>query len=346
MSTQNTTKEEKKEALPFGLKAHEYADILPLAIGRSREEILESLKLGFDANHPVVLLNGLVLDGRNRLILGAEAGLKKEDIKFREFNPSTDGPCPLKFVQRENISRRQLSDGHLSLVAAKLTAILTAKLKEDQKKVSDQSAPPAGGKPGDPVIVPAKKAATAKPEKVPSHVAREQAAAQTGVSTDAVKKAQLISKYPEITKQLEAQKISIDAAYQEACRLRDADKAKKDANKIKDERKLALAGIAKDLGADHQLVKAATRGSILKDHKDLKAFNELPKAQKLNIAPLVIQNLSIKEALKVTSKVPDLKSTIDDLVNWGIVQLAKSGKKVAELNLPSGTITFSAPKGK
>jgi hypothetical protein len=331
-------------ALPFGLKAHEYADLLPLAIGRSREEILESLKLGFDANHPIVLLNGLVLDGRNRLILGAEAGLKKEDIKFREFNPSTDGTCPLKFVQRENISRRQLSDGHLSLVAAKLTAILTAKIKDEQKKVSDQSAPPAGGKPKDPEASTPKKAAAPKAEKVPSHVAREQAAAQTGVSTDAVKKAQLISKYPDITKQLEAQAISIDAAYQEACRRRDADKAKKDANKIKEERKTALAGIAKDLGADHQLVKAATRGSILKEHKDLKAYNELPKAQKLTIAPLVIQNISIKDALKVTGKSPDLKSTLDDLVNWGLVQLAKSNKKTAELLLPAGTITFTPKK--
>lgn len=330
---------EDKVVLPFGLKAHQFADLLPLASGKSKEQLLASLKGGFDKNHPIVLINGLVLDGRNRLILGAESGLKKEDFTFREFNPKTDGEDALAFVRRENLDRRHLGEGHLSLIAANIAKLITEKLKKDAKVTSEESTPPTGAT----VTKPTPKAADG-PKEVPSHTARKQAAAETGVSTDSVKKAQLISKYPDIAKQLEAQKISLDAAYQEACRRRDDEKAKKDAGKIKEERKTILATITKELGADSQLVKAAVRGSILKEHRELKAFNELPKAQKLGIAPLIIQNIPIKDALKVTSKAPDLTSTLDDLVNWSLVQLAKSSKKTAELLLPAGIITFTPKK--
>jgi hypothetical protein len=326
---------EDKVVLPFGLKAHEYADLLPLASGKSREVLLASLATGFDKNHPIVLINGLVLDGRNRLILGAESGLKKEDFSFREFNPSTDGESALEFVSRENLSRRHLSEGHLSLIAVNIAKLITEKLKAKAKVTSEESTPPTGAE----VTKPVKAAA-----KVPSHVAREEAAKEVGVSTDAVKKAQLIAKYPDISKQVEEQKISLDAAYQEAVRRRDDEKAKKDSTKIKEERKTILATITKELGADHQLVKAAARGSILKEHRELKVFGELPKAQKLDIAPLIIQNISIKDAIKITSKAPDLTSTVDDLINWCIVQLAKGSKKTAELRLPAGLITFTPGK--
>jgi hypothetical protein len=326
---------EDKVVLPFGLKAHEYADLLPLASGKSREVLLASLATGFDKNHPIVLTNGLVLDGRNRLILGAESGLKKEDFAFREFNPTTDGESALEFVSRENLSRRHLSEGHLSLIAVNIAKLITEKLKAKAKVTSEESTPPTGAE----VVKPVKAAA-----KVPSHVAREEAAKEVGVSTDAVKKAQLIAKYPDISKQLEEQKISLDAAYQEAVRRRDDEKAKKDSAKIKEERKTILATITKELGADHQLVKSAVRGSILKEHRELKVFGELPKAQKLGIAPLIIQNIPIKDALKITSKSPDLTSTVDDLINWFIVQLAKGTKKSAELRLPAGLITFTPGK--
>lgn len=329
------TTTEDKVVLPFGLKAHEYADLLPLASGKSRDQLLASLSNGFDKNHPIVLTNGLVLDGRNRLILGAESGLKKEDFTFREFNPTTDGEDALAFVRRENLDRRHLGEGHLSLIAANIAKLIAEKLKKQAKVTSEESTPPTGAE----VTKPVKSAA-----KVPSHVAREQAAKETGVSTDSVKKAQLIAKYPDIAKQLEGQKISLDAAYQEAVRRRDDEKAKKDAGKLKEERKTIIATITKELGADHQLVKAATRGSILKEHRELKVFGELPKAQKLGIAPLVIQNIPIKDALKITSKAPDLTSTVDDLINWFIVQLAKGTKKTAELRLPAGLITFTPGK--
>ncbi len=327
---------EDKVVLPFDLKAHEYADLLPLASGKSRDQLLASLSTGFDHNHPIVLIDGLVLDGRNRLILGAESGLKKENFTFREFNPKTDGEDALAFVRRENLDRRHLGEGHLSLIAANIAKIIAEKLKEKVKATSEESKPPTGAE----VAKPVAKA------KVPSHIAREQAAKETGVSTDSVKKAQLIAKHPDISKQLEDQKISLDAAYQEAVRRRDAEKEKANATKIKEERKKLLATIANDLGTDHQLVKAATRGSILREHRELKVFGELPKAQKLSIAPLVIQNIQIKDALKVTSKAPDLKSSLDDFVNWSLVQLAKGSKKTVELALPSGIITFAPPKGK
>lgn len=332
-----------KKELPFGLKAHEYAEFLPITEGRARDLIFEDIKAN-GIKKPVVLIRGKVLDGRNRLLMAHEIGLKKEDIPFREFNPTLDGD-PLEFVKRENVLHRHLSEGQLSLIAANIAKEIAKQIKENKANVSEEAKVPTGntgakdaeGNSGTGNGESSGDSAEDK-KSVPSHEARKKAAKKMGVSEDSVKKASLIGKYPELKTKLEAGQISLDAAYQEACRLRDAQKEKDNAKKIKAERAEIIAAIAKQLGEDSQIVSAIKKGSILKDHKELKAFNELDKNLKNKIAVLIIQKISVRNAVKIASDTPAGGHTVDELVNWFLVQIAAN--KPAELKHGGGVISF------
>lgn len=323
----NTTK------LPFGLVAHEFADKLPLMEGNARKVTLESIQRD-GIKKPVVLYKGKVADGRNRLILGNEAGIDKESIPFREFGSDpSDGDDLLAFVLRENLARRNLTEGHLGLLAASISKEIVAKLKAN---VSEEAKPDKGK--GNGTTIPE------TPQKRASHVAREEAAKVTGTSVDNVKKSQLIAQYPELAAKVESKEISLNAAYEEARRIRDADKAGKDSSKRKAERAEALVAIAKDLGEDSGILTAIKRGSILagpEKHKELLIFTELPKAEKIKLAPLIIQKMPIKDAIRISSSEPSADSTITDAINFAIVNGVGAKKASYEFKIGKGESSWS-----
>jgi len=322
--------------LPFSYTAHEFAEKLPLMEGKSRAITLASIKED-GVSKPVVLCKGKVLDGRNRLILAAEAGLKKEDIKFREFGSEPgDGDDALKFVFRENVSRRNLTEGHLGLVAAAIVKDIAARIKASPPKVSEEAQGNKGT--GDGTTIPA------TPQKRVSHAAREEAAVVTGVSVDNVKKSQLVAQYPELAEKVEEKALSLNAAYEEAKRLRDDEKSTKDMQKRKTERADCLVAIAKDLGEDSSLLAAIKRGSILQgpdNHKNLLMFTELPKAEKLKLAPLLIQKLSVKDALRISSTAPDFDSNVLACINYAIVNGAGTKKPDYEFKVGKGDMSWT-----
>lgn len=91
---------------------HEYADIFPLIA----ESELQSLANDIRANgllHPVVILDGKILDGRNRYLACTKAGV---DPYFVEFS----GTDPLSFIISENLNRRHLNESQRAIVAARL----------------------------------------------------------------------------------------------------------------------------------------------------------------------------------------------------------------------------------
>jgi hypothetical protein len=336
--SKDTTNEIK---LPFGLKAHPLANELPLATGKSKDILFESIKThGFDKSRPVVLLNGQVLAGRNRLLGAEAAGLKKEDIAFREFNESTEGN-PDVFVVKEDIARRNIGDGQLSLIGSRLASIIAERLKKEAAKVSDSEAPKGTG---DPIGNPAPQGKSPAGSERPSHVARKQAAKQLNISEDSIKKAALVAKFKDLKEKLEKDEIKLDAAYQEAVRRRDEETNKKNETKIKEARKVAIATIAKSFGEDHQLVAAIKRGSVLSEAKELNTFVELPKATQVKISGLIVQKIPIKKAIQLLDAKITLDSTIQDFINHCILKTAglKSGDYFIEIG--GGTISWEPNK--
>src|ERR1700722_11213405 len=96
------------------LGPHRWADIFPMMSPAERAATKESMPRNGERK-PIVLLDDLILDGRNRYELCLELGLVP---RTRPSIASEEGPDPLSFVIDENLNRRQLSDGQRAVVAA------------------------------------------------------------------------------------------------------------------------------------------------------------------------------------------------------------------------------------
>ena len=108
------------------MKAHPYADILPLLEG----EAFDSLVADIRANgllEPITIHEGMILDGRNRCGACKAAGVEPQFLEF-------DGDDPLAFVLSLNVHRRHLSESQRGMVAARLE---TLKHGDDRHKRGD-----------------------------------------------------------------------------------------------------------------------------------------------------------------------------------------------------------------
>ena len=105
------------KSAPKTYEVHPYADIFPM---------LEDDSVGFKAlvedikerkqQEQVVLLEGKILDGRNRYRACQQLGI---EVQTRNFI----GADPLGFVLSANLHRRHLNEGQRAMVAAKLTSL-------------------------------------------------------------------------------------------------------------------------------------------------------------------------------------------------------------------------------
>lgn len=321
------TKNMSKLKLPFGYEAHPHAELLPLIDGKEAAIIKESIA-AHGVKNPIVLFKGKVLDGRNRLILASEAGIKKEDIPVREFDPATEGD-PLAFVRRENLERRHLTQGQLGLVAAGIAKEIAKTLKDTAKP-----APATTGSDGN-----SSNGQDAQAER-PSHQARKVAAKIAGVSEDTVKQSQKVDKFPDLAEKVKNGGLSLNAAAEEASRRIQAEKEKKQQGAVKEARAAAIEKLSKDHGEKSQLVQAIKRGSKLKDPKELAIFTDLPKAQRTSLIPLVISGTSVKDAVKITALKPGADFTLTDLINYGIAK-GGLGTKTTTYQVTVGAYTFT-----
>jgi N6-adenosine-specific RNA methylase IME4/ParB-like chromosome segregation protein Spo0J len=94
------------------MKAHPYADILPLLEGEAFDALVADIRAN-GLLEPITIHEGLILDGRNRHRACEAAGIEP---RFLEF----DGDDPLAFVLSLNLHRRHLSESQRSLVASRL----------------------------------------------------------------------------------------------------------------------------------------------------------------------------------------------------------------------------------
>lgn len=106
------------------LQYHPFANVMPMMGAEDRAALKARMRReGYNKDKPLVLLDGMLLDGRNRYEIARELGLPGRDVSFRQFGKGGDGDDPLEFVLRENLDRRHLSTSQLALVIAELETL-------------------------------------------------------------------------------------------------------------------------------------------------------------------------------------------------------------------------------
>ena len=91
---------------------HELCKMFPEADEQTLKEMAEDIKEN-GQNEPIILYEGKILDGRNRLLACEIAGVEPSFIQF-------SGEEPLQFVLSKNLYRRHLSDSQRAMMAHKV----------------------------------------------------------------------------------------------------------------------------------------------------------------------------------------------------------------------------------
>lgn len=93
-------------------RPHPLAELFPLVEGQAFWDLVEDIRQ-HGVREPIVMLDGMVLDGRNRYLAARECSARIPTVDF-------DGGDPLAFVISLNLKRRHLSESQRSMVAAKI----------------------------------------------------------------------------------------------------------------------------------------------------------------------------------------------------------------------------------
>lgn len=94
------------------LRYHPCAEIFPLMEGPHFDALVSDIKDN-GLREPVVMLNGAILDGRNRYRACVQVGIPFDSVEF-------DGDDPLKFVISLNLHRRHLDASQRGMIASRL----------------------------------------------------------------------------------------------------------------------------------------------------------------------------------------------------------------------------------
>lgn len=97
------------------IRFHEFANLFPMMQGEAMDGLREDIQAN-GVREPIVMLDGAILDGRNRYMCAHDLGL---EYPVREF----DGGDPLAFVVSLNLARRHLSDGQRASIAARIAKL-------------------------------------------------------------------------------------------------------------------------------------------------------------------------------------------------------------------------------
>jgi len=94
------------------MQAHPLAELFPMLPQAELHELADDM-VTFGQRVPIVLLDGMVLDGRNRLAACEFAQIEPIFVEY-------DGDDPLNFVLSHNLHRRHLSESQRAMVAARI----------------------------------------------------------------------------------------------------------------------------------------------------------------------------------------------------------------------------------
>lgn len=252
---------------------------------------------------PIILLEGKILDGRNRY---RACQLAKVEPAVRVFDPKQDGGSPLALVLDLNLTRRHLSTGQRAAIAASCL-----KYEEEQKpKIEVLPDPPkqeetnlAGGK-----IITPKKEEPKKEEPKPEakKTTNKEAAAKAGVSQRSLVTAKKIEKEnPELFAKVQSGEITLNEAENEIERA-----------KQKKQRQEAMGRVTGICGKT--FAEAMDKNTILKTVKEVAAFLALSDEEMKECAPLIATGWTVKRASQVALNKIGTESTVGDLINKAI----------------------------
>ncbi len=106
------------------LEYHPLANLFPMITDPKQLAVFRASIAADGVCKPVVLLDGKILDGRNRYEAAIAAGQSIDEIPTRDFGSThLDGDDPLRFVMRENAERRHLTDDQRRRIAAKIATM-------------------------------------------------------------------------------------------------------------------------------------------------------------------------------------------------------------------------------
>ena len=111
---------------------HEKTNLVPMASGGELEGVTKDIAAN-GLQNAVVLFEGKVLDGRNRLLACMKAGVKP---RFTHFQPN--GISATNFVYSQNLHRRQLTVDQRAALAAQLVPQFAADSKRRQAEAGRQ----------------------------------------------------------------------------------------------------------------------------------------------------------------------------------------------------------------
>lgn len=199
------------------MKTHEYAEAFPMATESELAEMAADIKQR-GLLCPIIMLDGKVLDGRNRLRACEIAGVAP---RFQEYA----GADPLADVVSWNLKRRHLSTSQKATLAVALKPMFEEQARERQSK--------AGGD---------HKALMANLPQADKGTARDQAAAAVGVSGRIVQDAEHVKKHsPEAFEEVKAGRMTVNAARQ---KIRETEQAEEKTANRKEETRPKSKGVA------------------------------------------------------------------------------------------------------
>lgn len=110
----------------MNMKIHKYADIFPAMSPEEYAGLLVGMeKNGYLAEDPIIVLNGEILDGRNRYKAACDLGIKPITKEY-------SGTSPLDFVFARNFDRRHLTTGQKVVAGMEIKKIEAEAAKRRQ----------------------------------------------------------------------------------------------------------------------------------------------------------------------------------------------------------------------
>ncbi|MFC0633274.1 hypothetical protein [Brevundimonas balnearis] len=114
-------------------KFHPLAQLFPMIEGEAFKALVEDVR-EHGVRRPIVLLDGMILDGRNRYMAARETGATYRVVEFT-------GDDPVAYVISENINRRHLTDAQRQMVGAKIGKLPKGGDRREEQTANWRTAP-------------------------------------------------------------------------------------------------------------------------------------------------------------------------------------------------------------
>lgn len=118
----------------MNMEFHALANLFPLIEGAEFGALIDDIRAN-GLRDEIWLLNGQILDGRNRYRACTTAGITVQKWQFKDFDPAQHGE-PLAFVLSKNLARRHLDESQRAMVATRI-----ANMKQGERRATEEPKP-------------------------------------------------------------------------------------------------------------------------------------------------------------------------------------------------------------